>query len=101
MYLILALVWLIGGVGLLVYQGLAGDQRLSLHVADMSISLGWVMLLLSAWNVMRWWSRPSSRPTPMTTQLLSRRQSIRRVEEPTERDPNFIFTDDPPPPPPT
>ncbi len=99
MYLILALVWLICGVGLLMYQGLSGDQRLSLHIGDVPISCGWVMILLTAWNVMRWWTRRPSAPAPTTTQLLSRRQRIRRVEEPTERDPNFMFTDDLPPPP--
>ena len=100
MYLLLAFIWLICGVGLLAYQVLSGDQRLSLHIGGAPISCGWIMILLSAWNLMRWWSRRPSRPRQPTAQLLSRRQRIRRIEEPTERDPNFIFTDEPPPTPP-
>jgi hypothetical protein len=99
MYLILASIWLICGVGLLAYQAMSGDQRLALPLGDVPISYGWVMILMSGWNVMRWWTRRPARPFSRKTQLLSRRQRIRRIQEPTERDPNFIFTDDPPPPP--
>lgn len=97
MYLILALVWLIFGVSLLVYQGLSGDQRLSLHIGDMPLSCGWIMILLSGWNVLRWWSRRPSSPMQPMSRPLSRRERIPCIEEPNERDPNFIFTDDPPP----
>jgi hypothetical protein len=101
MYLILAFVWLICGVSLLVYQVLSGDQQLSLHIGGVPFSCGWIMILLSGWNVLRWWSRRPSAPMRQTSRPLSRRERIRRIEEPTERDPNFIFTDDPPPAPPT
>jgi hypothetical protein len=99
MYVILACLWLVAGVGLLVYQWLSGDQRLSLFVGDMPISTGWVMILFSGWNVARWWSRRVSLPARQTSTLLSQRHRIRRIKEPAERDPNFIFTDEPPPPP--
>jgi hypothetical protein len=96
----LGCVWLICGVGLLVYQALSPDRPLTMHVAGTSISPGWIMLVLSAYNFIRWWSRRAPRSVPRDSPAAYPRQRIRRIEEPTERDPNFIFTDDPPPPPP-
>jgi hypothetical protein len=97
LYLILALVWLTCGVGILVYQAASGDQHLSLHLAGATFSSGWLMLVLSAYNLLRWWTRRPSPPLRGTSPLAARRQRARRAEEPSEPDPNFNFTDDPPP----
>ena len=98
---ILGCAWLICGVGLLVYQALSPDNpRLTMNVAGMAISPGWIMIILAGYNFIRWWFRarlslcPGAAPPDAYP-----RQRVRRIEEPTERDPNFIFTEDPPPPP--
>lgn len=102
LFFTLAWAWLIGGVGLLVYQTLSGDDRLTLHVFDVPLSAGWIMVVMSGYNFVRWWTRRGAPVVRREAGPLSRRQRVRRVVEPTERDPNFIFTDDPPPPaPPT
>ncbi len=99
LYLILALVWLTCGVGILAYQATTGDQRLTLHLGGASFSSGWLMLVLSGYNLLRWWTRRPSAPLRSTSPLAARRQRARRnEEEPREPDPNFIFTDEPPPP---
>lgn len=95
MYFLLAILWLVGGVGLLIYQWASGDHRLSFHIGDALFSAGWGMIVLSGYNFLRWWSRRSSRPT-MFQAASERRQRIRRLDESRERDPNFIFTDEPP-----
>jgi hypothetical protein len=100
MYLIFASIWFIAGIGVLAYQMQSGDQRLSLQLFGTSISCGWVMILLSGYNALRWWVRRPAEPRLPAAQSMSRRQRVRRLEEPRERDPNFVFTDEPPPAPP-
>jgi hypothetical protein len=96
LYLILALVWLTCGVGILAYQASSGDQRLTLHLGGASFSSGWLMLVLSAYNLLRWWTRRPSPPVRGASPMAARRQRLRRDDEPREPDPNFNFTVDPP-----
>jgi hypothetical protein len=79
----LAILWLAGGVALL-----AGHH-----------STGWLMLLLSAYNLIRWWSLRSSRAEREFRLALASRRSRHFHDRPPERtiDPTFDFTRDPPP----
>jgi hypothetical protein len=97
MYILLAILWLLGGGALLSYQGMSGDHRLSFHIGETPISAGWAMILLSGYNCLRWWSRRSSRPASVQASLAEQRQRVRRLDESRERDPNFLFTEEPPP----
>jgi hypothetical protein len=77
LYLILALVWLTCGVGILAYQAATGDQHLSLHLAGATFSSGWLMLVLSAYNLLRWWTPAAPRSRASRTRT-STSPTIRR-----------------------
>ena len=71
--LILAVGWLLGGLGLLIYETLYGPLRLRLFG---QVSIGWLMLVLSAWNWVRFY---------MSRVLDAEQESARRVQEAEER----------------
>lgn len=109
MNLILALVWLVVGVGILAWQYLAPDDpralRLIIHIGDIPpFSAGWVALLLAAYNVVRWWLRRMYLEQVRTLRAAEEewRQKWRpreRTERPETPDPNFDFSNQPPAPP--
>jgi hypothetical protein len=96
MNLILALLWLLGGIAVLAYDASVPGARPGAWGGRFSI--GWLMLLMSLYNVVRWWvlraSRASRRPAPVPP--YRRNRPPERDEPP---DPNFDFTDSGPPPP--
>jgi hypothetical protein len=71
--LILAVAWLLGGLGILIYETLYGPLRLRLLG---QVSIGWLMLVLSAWNWVRFF---------MMRALDAEQESARRVREAEER----------------
>jgi hypothetical protein len=95
--LILALVWLVGGLGVLIYEAIYGPLRLRLLGV---VSIGWVMLLLSAWNGVRLylarWSDSEREANLRVEQARERQRRERRRNEPPN--PDFDFTNSPPPP---
>ena len=94
MYLLLAIVWLAAGVALIVYDNYTGDS--AWVIRGLGWSPGWLMLLLSAYNFMRWWSR---RTALAGREMQLKRRHYLRHPPPVRReppDPNFNFTDDPP-----
>ena len=94
--LIAAILWLGCAVGLFAYEYVTGEVRYKIRGLD--ISIGWLLLVLSFYNVARWYGR-WSRVEDKSKQYLREsrvRQSHRR--EPTEPDPTFDFTERPAPP---
>ncbi len=90
--LILALVWLVLGVGLLVYHGITGDPRLR-------FLLGWVALALTLYNLVRWQGSRlfrSRHPSPLPRARSHARHRPDRPEQPAEPDPNFDFSQESP-----
>ncbi|MFQ3650211.1 MAG: hypothetical protein SNJ75_07755 [Gemmataceae bacterium] len=71
--LILAIGWLLGGVGIFVYEAYSGPLRLRLLG---EVSIGWLMLVLSAWNWLRFY---------LTMSFASEREVALRVREAEER----------------
>jgi hypothetical protein len=98
MNFILAILWLIGGVALFIYQHLTGDRRL--HILNLDLSLGWIMLAFSLYNFARWFSLRSGRASRDAFQQSvaeRHRAAYRRQRREEPPDPNFNFTDEPPP----
>jgi hypothetical protein len=56
MNLLLAILWLVGGVALIAWQSYTGEPAGQLHIGGYSVSMGWLMLLLSVYNLIRWWA---------------------------------------------
>jgi len=97
----LAVVWLLVGVGLIVYHATTGDPTFTFPLADHRVSVGWVALVLAIYNLARAWALRSYRLEEWTRQMaqLSRDRDRRwedRRKPPSDPDPNFNFTDDPP-----
>jgi hypothetical protein len=100
MNLILAILWLLGGIAVLAYEHFTGDVRWRIRGTDLSI--GWLLLVLAGYNLARWWSLRSYR-VEQQARALQRAQAKFLRAAPRERrdeppDPNFNFTDEPPPP---
>jgi hypothetical protein len=97
MYLILAIIWLVVGVGLIIHDSYAGND--GWFIPGLGWSAGWVCLLLSAYNFLRWWSRRQSRRSREDEYRARLQQrNYRRHPPPVRReppDPNFNFTDEP------
>jgi hypothetical protein len=99
MNLFLALLWFLGGIALLAYDRINGDVRLRISGTD--LSFGWLLLVLAAYNLVRWWSLRSyrmeqqARAQQAAQARFSRAAPRERRDEPP--DPNFNFTDEPPP----
>ena len=91
--LILACMWLVLSAALFIVD----PKDLRLTRVGLDISLGWITLLLTAWNAVRWWGLHSAYQRRRATEELERhRRSPRRAEPEQERNPDFIF-DEPPP----
>lgn len=95
MYLLLGSLWALGAAGLFVYEWQTGDRRS--RFLGSSISSAWIMVLLAAYNFVRWYSAYALRAERAAQQLAyeARLRQARRREPPPEPDPTFDFTDRP------
>jgi hypothetical protein len=99
--LVLALLWLMLGVTVLAWQTFTGNSVMYLPVGDYRISYGWLMLLLVAYNLRRWWSvRAVHRQRRQTktgiVSALHRREKTSPVP-PAPPNPELDFSEPPPP----
>jgi hypothetical protein len=94
-YLILAVFWLLTGVLLLAwdwwYPGLSPYR-----LPGTELSLGWLALLLSLYNIVRFWARRSAARQGVPMRRWRERRGQVSRSSPVESDPNFNFTEIPP-----
>jgi hypothetical protein len=94
--LVLALLWLLLGIGLLVtYHNTEGEQSRT-YVLGLVFSF-----VMTAWNLLRWFlirrAREQRRAARLETEALARRVRVQGPEPFREPDPTFDFTQNPPP----
>ena len=98
--LVLAVIWGLGGVVLIVYHALTDDPRGRIKLIGGDLSLGWAALVISLYNVARYFAfragQAEKRATAEYEERIRRRHEHPR-EPYGEPDPNFRFTDEPPP----
>jgi hypothetical protein len=99
LHLCMALVWLAVGVLLLAWQWAHPDDH-RFTVGQTNVSAGWLVLVLTLYNLARWWSTRSYTtrrrlPGPFRRRLSGRNENPEADSPP---DPNFNFTDKPTPP---
>ena len=87
-YLLLAVLWLVTGGGLLVWQAMNPNVPLR-SVLGTRISAGWVLIVLAVYDLVKWWSTRKS----AARQAAETRAPRRPRGEP---DANFDFSDSPP-----
>jgi hypothetical protein len=99
MNLILAVIWLVVGLGILLLPVLDPMHRV-VNLGRVDSSIGWIALVFCCYNVVRWWSTRYY----YNDQRIIRSARARRAKEEEERpraeqppDPKFDFTDKPPP----
>jgi hypothetical protein len=101
MNLFLALAWLSLGITVLVWQAFSGNQSWYLPLGEYRISYGYIMFLLVAFNLNRWWNLRSARWQRRQQQIevaLRQRDPHRQArQEPPN--PELNFSDDAPSPP--
>jgi hypothetical protein len=109
--LILAVFWLCLAVGIFVYQSLlpADDRRALLLMVQVPgfppFSAGWLALLLTGWNVFRWWLRRAHREHLQSVHDAEaewkrrRRQIVRQDPARKSTTPNSTSATSPAPPP--
>ncbi|HZY85879.1 MAG TPA: hypothetical protein VFE78_13675 [Gemmataceae bacterium] len=102
MNLLLAILWLLGGVVLVAYEQFTGDTRF--HIRGTHFSVSWLCLVLGAYNLVRWWSARAYRAERRALQIEEARHRAAhfrpREGPPPQPDPNFDFTTKPEPRPP-
>jgi hypothetical protein len=104
MNLILALFWLALAAALFTHEALTGSSAFRIQRGGVNLSAGWLMLVLAAYNLVRWWSSRRYQQIRRAEQAAAaereRANRLRHRPEPIgDPDPNFVFTDEPPPPP--
>src|SRR5262249_10348467 len=107
-----AFFWLIVGLVILIGQAATGTPWGYVTLFNVAFSSGWLALLLSVYNIVRWYNiRSYRRQRKEVEELWQRRQREHRAAERAERheepNPAFDFTnrsssepDEPPPAPP-
>jgi hypothetical protein len=97
--LYLAVFWLVGGVGLVVWHAMNPEDQ-TLRIRGTDWSPGWLGVVLAVYNLVRWYSLRATLRQQAMYQEQARQQpgSRRRADSPAEPDPNFHFTEDPPSP---
>jgi hypothetical protein len=98
--LILAVVWLLIGGGMLFVYYTTNDPRLQERLSiGNGMPIGWLVLLMAVWNVIRWYSVRAARQQRQQLDLsrAEHRYPVRRSEPIGEPNPDFNFTDEPPP----
>jgi hypothetical protein len=88
--LFFALIWLVLGVGILVWDWLHPDAPPS----SFRGSAGWLALVLCLFNLVRWYTTRAGRLTREAYQRSLR--PVRRSAPDRAPDPDFDFTDSPP-----
>jgi hypothetical protein len=104
MNLILAIIWLLLGITVLVWQTVTGDDNWALPLGNYRFSYGWLMLLFVVYNLRRWWTVRATQlqRRHLQMELATRQRNTRwndRQKPQDPPDPEFQFTDEPPPPP--
>jgi hypothetical protein len=104
MNLFLALAWLALAITVLAWQWFTGDRRLYFSLGDYLISYAYLMFLLVAYNMSRWWRVRSARRQRRQQEIegaLRQRNSRRKPrEEPPNPELNFTGEAPPAPTPP-
>jgi hypothetical protein len=98
--LILAFVWLGLGVFLLWADATGNGPGWRIRFTD-NVSVGWLLIVLAAYNLVRWYTIRASRRARAEdekAEWLRRAPRRRRDTGDVTPDPNFQFTDEPPPP---
>lgn len=97
MNLVMGIVWLAGAVALFVYEYRTGDRRS--HIRGTDLSAGWLLLVLAAYNLVRWYSARSYRAEQraLFEAQAARMRQIRDRDRPPP-DPNLDFTNEAPSP---
>jgi hypothetical protein len=103
MNFLLALIWLALGTALITWHASTGDPRWTFPFRGTPVSVGWVAIALSFYNLVRAWSIRSYQAEERARRIAeaSRSRDVRwRERHPSDEppDPNFDFTDEPPPP---
>jgi hypothetical protein len=97
MNLILGILWLGIAIAIFAHDYSTGEVRW--RIVGLNISLGWVVLLLAAYNFVRWYGQRAMREDQEAIRLAHEarhRHVPRREREPREPDPTFDFGDKPP-----
>jgi hypothetical protein len=97
--LYLGLFWLFAGTAMLAHDWATGGKQFRILGTD--LSLGWICLVLAAYNLVRWYYVRSSRRDlgSAEDEFERRREALRRRRQPAEPDRTFDFSDRPPEPP--
>lgn len=99
LHLILALLWLVGGIAVLIQERMSGTKT---SILGTDFSLAWLFFLLFLYNMVRWWVRFLSRRVARAEREAMTRAEIRSARRRAEREeeegsrelnPDFIFTD--------
>ena len=95
--LILAGFWAIVGL-VLFWPGWMIPGQDVVYLPGTKLPLGWIALVLAAYNVVRWrlQSGESRRQRAWQEAMTELHRRRRRQDVTTEPDPNFMFTDEPP-----
>jgi hypothetical protein len=94
-------VWLMVGVGICVVQAVYPKSSWGwIDFSGMRISMGWVALLLGAYNLVRWWGarmmKAQRKQEAEQAEKAERNRPKKREEPPAAPDPTFDFSDQPP-----
>jgi hypothetical protein len=99
MNLILAIVWFVCAIVLFAYEHLIGGP--SPRVGIGGISGVWFLLVLTVYNLIRWWGNRVYRAGQRAADIARANREWERRRRPSEAatppDPNFNFTNEPPP----
>lgn len=97
MNIFLGSLWILIGLGLLVYEPLTGNAAPGIRVGENYINAGWLALTLGAWNGARLWSASSYRKhDEMLREAMLQRDRTRKMEEKPLIE-EFRFNDEKPP----
>ena len=94
MNLVLAFLWLVVAAGVFIWQASTGDPRLTFRLGESAVSLGWLALFLSGYNVLRWWvQRAAQVRRGLLQEMEARRRSGSRPEPFPAPDSDSPFTE--------
>jgi hypothetical protein len=94
--LVLAGLWLVVAGGVFTWQALTGDARLTFRLGESPVSLGWLAVFLSGYNLLRWWVQRSARVRRgLLQEMEARRPSARRPDRPPASEADSLFTKPP------
>lgn len=96
--LFLAIFWLFLGGGLLIADFTTGKVQMPIPLLG-NMSAGWFVLVLTVYNLLRWWSQRG--PQPSRSGPVNPLRVPRRTDPDDPGNPAFDFRDRPPQPPPS